>query len=94
MSVAEVNLLASIGAIFLASVLTYLFSRFGKAADARGAAEAALMGLGPAIIQEQNKRIAQASAQIEALWKRDEECRRELRASAERIYILERKVGP
>lgn len=49
-------------------VITFFISRMSKGYDARGAAEAALIGTGPAIIIEQNKRIAALTADSSRLW--------------------------
>ena len=50
-----------------------------KRFDARGQAEAALIGIGPQIIREQNTRIDQLSSQIDDIYRREQECQRDLR---------------
>lgn len=85
----DTNTLTTIITAIGAAVITFAVARFGKSWDARGQAEAALMGIGPAIIQEQNKRIGNLTEQIEALWKRDRECREELADGNRRLRLLE-----
>lgn len=94
MTPAEINALTSVATLILGSLITYALTRLGKAADARVAADAAVMGIVPPIIEQQNKRITQLTEEVERLWERDRECRRELDEANDRILILERKVGP
>ena len=91
---ADPNTVATAAAAFAGAFLTFLVGRISKNWDARGQAEAALLGIAPPIIAELNKHIAQLNEQIEALWKRDYECRRELEKAKQRIFVLERKIGP
>lgn len=91
--IADPNFLASGLAIIATGIVTYLITRFGKAADARGLAEAALVGIGPIIIEGQNKRISELTNQVDMLWTRDSECREKLAAAAARILVLEQKTA-
>jgi hypothetical protein len=79
---AEINLLATLGSVLLTAILTYGVTRVGKGYDARAAAEAALIGTGPTIIAEQNRRISALTedsgrlwVQIQESYKRERECR-------------------
>lgn len=87
------NLVAGGIAALVASTITFLFARYGKGLDAREQAEAALMGIGPAIIAEQNKRIAQLSDDIAAIWEREHDCRVQLNEAQKRIDMLEHRMN-
>lgn len=97
---------ALIGALSAAS-LGYLFSRLSKRFDARTAAEAALLGTGPAIIKEQIARITELERNYTLLWDKLGEaltreiqcqndlaaCRREHQQLALRVGALEGRLG-
>jgi len=80
------NLFSLSGGAVVTGLFTYLVMRSTKYHDLRIAAESALLQSGPAIIAEQNKRIATLQKNIDDLWERlqqttlrEEECRDELR---------------
>lgn len=94
----DINLWTSIGTIVLTGVVTITITRWGKNLDARGLAEAALIGIGPQIITAQNIRIDALSRQCDDCWKREKECRdeldrqkREMSAALDRISALEHR---
>lgn len=103
----DVNLTAVLGAATITGAFTFLVMRSSKHYDARSAAEAALIGTGPTIIAEQNKRIASMQTEINNLWaqmqqsyKSERECREQLtdfrhqnRDLATKIYALEKRLG-
>jgi GTP cyclohydrolase II len=62
-----------------------------KQYEARAHAEAALMGIGPTIITQQNVRIDQLSAQLDVLWKRERDCQEQLDDARSRIERLEKR---
>jgi uncharacterized coiled-coil protein SlyX len=98
-----VTVLAFVGT----GVMTLLVTRYGKHHDARGLAEAELLGIGPKIIKEQNDRIASQRDEIDGLWKELQrvvererkcqsdliECLFQLRSAQQRIIALEKRLG-
>lgn len=90
---ADPNVIALILGAASTAFAGYLATRTIKRGDARAEAEAALIGIGPKIIEQQNARIETLTKQMEALWDREHECQRELAFAKNRIEILERKVG-
>lgn len=95
----DVNWWTSISTIILTGVVTIGITRWGKNLDARGLAEAALIGIGPQIIAQQNTRIDSLSRQCDDCWRREKECRDELdrqktsmSAALDRISALERRA--
>lgn len=87
----ETNVLASIGGILLTGIITYGISRLSRASDARGNYEATLLRISPEIIKEQNRRIDELSQQWREMWRREQECRRDLDSALQRIAALEAK---
>jgi len=87
-------------------VVSLLIGRISKGFDARGAAEAALIGTGPAIITEMNRQNGLLQAEITRLWTqareysdREQKCRQELaecqfnlRSMEQRVIALEHKL--
>lgn len=97
----DANLIAGLGGIALTGVVTYIVARGNKQFDARAQAEAALIGIGPQIIREQNTRIDALYKQCSDCWERERECREELGkqmtqlgAALLRITALEQRDGP
>ena len=78
MTIVGDNLWATIGSIVATAVVTYLISRATRNFDARGQAEAALIGIGPKIIEEQNRRISDLSAENARMWTIVQEHRTEI----------------
>lgn len=85
----DTNILASLGGILLTGVITYGISRISKSSDARGQYEATLLGIGPKIIEEQNRRIDELSRQWRDCIQREQECQSQLRTAFSRIEALE-----
>lgn len=91
-AVADPNFIAlAVGGV-VTTITGILIARASKQSDARAQAEAALIGLGPQIIAQQNARIDALTTQIDAIWKRELECRRELDLAKRRIESLENHV--
>lgn len=88
----DTNILASLGGILLTGVITYGISRISKASDARGQYETTLLGIGPKIIEEQNRRIDELSKQWREIWQREQECRHDLNTALRRIAALEKRM--
>lgn len=87
----NVNLVTSLAALVFGGAVSFTIARMSKNSDARGAAEAALIGIGPAIITEQNRRIEILNKEVARLWsewrkaiEREQECRRRLDALEQR----------
>jgi peptidoglycan hydrolase CwlO-like protein len=76
----EANWWAATLAAIASGVVSYWISRLSKTYDARGAAEAALIGSGPTIIAEQNRRISELWDQMQAGHKRERKCQEEVNA--------------
>lgn len=89
---ADVNVISVVVGAGATALAGYLATRTIKRGDARAEAEAALIGIGPKIIEQQNIRIDSLSKQIEYLFTREQECRVELTAARDRIEILEKKL--
>lgn len=103
----ESNLWATILAVFGTGVVTFVVTRLSKGHDARGQAEAALIGTGPTIIAEQNRRISGMQKDLDRMWvelqemaKRERKCRDdlaetrfELKGAQQAIIALEYKLG-
>lgn len=70
---AENNWWAAALAAIPTGIISYLVARSTKVYDARGAAEAALIGAGPTIIAEQNRRIEAIQNDNGRLWKQIQE---------------------
>ncbi len=99
----DANALALIGAAVVAGV----FSLIVATRSGRVSAEAALLGMPGPIIAEQNKRIASLQDDIDKLWdqlqamyKREQECQDEVREYRhtnrellQKVVILEAKVA-
>lgn len=89
----DVNLWTSIGTIVLTGIVTITITRWGKNLDARGLAEAALIGIGPQIIAQQNTRIDMLSRQCDDCWKREKECREELDRQKTRMHDALKRIS-
>lgn len=79
------NLWAVALAAASSGLVTFIIARASKGYDARSAAEAALIGTGPTIIAEQNRRIQAIQedngrlwAQVQESYQRERECRVEI----------------
>lgn len=83
-------------AVILAAVatgtVTYIVGRLSKNYDARGAAEAALIGTGPTIIAEQNRRIQSIQEDNGRLWRQIQEGHDRERKCQEEIGELREQV--
>ena len=88
----EGNWWAAILAAIGSGLVTFWISRLSKSYDARGAAEAALIGTGPAIIIEQNKRIAALNADTAKLWDQIQQGYARERKCHEEIQQLQTQV--
>lgn len=84
------NLWSAIGAAAGTGLITYFVNRSTRNFDARGQAEAALIGIGPKIIEEQNKRIDSLTKSLDLLWAAERKCQVDLGAALARIAALER----
>lgn len=89
---ADANVIATVVGVVATAFTGFLATRMLKRTDARAEAEAALIGLGPKIIDQQNVRIDQLSREVDAIWRRERECMKELDEAKVRIALLERKV--
>lgn len=90
---AEANWWAAALAAIGSGLITFWISRLSKSYDARGAAEAALIGTGPAIIIEQNKRIAALTADSHRLWTQIQEGYERERRCRDEIQVLQGQMG-
>lgn len=81
---------SAIGAALGSGVIMFIVARATKNFDARGQAEAALIGIGPKIIEEQNKRIDSLTKSIDTLWAAERKCQTDLATALNRIAALER----
>ena len=97
MSSIEPSVIAYYAVPLLTAVLAFAAGRFNKGFDARVAAEAALIGAGPAIIAAQNERMRLMGDQIVELWKQlneaqvaERRCTEELIRLRLRIDVIER----
>src|SRR6478735_3509371 len=93
------NLFSVTGGAIITGFFTYVVTRSAKHHDAKMFAEAALLQSGPAIIAEQNKRIAILQKSMDDLWERlqqtgarEEECRDELRELRHQNHDLQTKI--
>ena len=88
----EQTIYATILAPLITGAIGFLVVWYGRRFDARGQAEAALMGIGPVIIQEQNKRIDELSRANDDLWRREHQCQRDLSELRSRMERVERRL--
>lgn len=93
------NILAAIVSVTLTAVIGFIVARAGKRHDARAQAEAALIGIGPQIIKEQNLRINQQDErinllgrEIDKLRERERDCQEQLDSANNRIALLESRI--
>lgn len=107
MAVVEPGVIAYYAVPVLTAALAFAAGRYNKGFDARTAAEAALIGTGPTIIAEQNRRIEGLQREMDRLWKqlrevneRERECqdqlreqRHQLRDQDQKIIALEHRLG-
>ena len=89
----DANWLALGGAAIASGVVTWWVSRLSKMYDARGAAEAALIGSGPTIIAEQNRRIQAIQDDNNRLWKQVQEGYERERKCQNEINVLQGQVS-
>ena len=89
----EVNWWAAGLAAVASGVVSWWISRVSKIYDARGAAEAALIGSGPTIIAEQNKRIQAIQEDNGHLWKQIQEGHERERKCQVEINVLQTEVS-
>ena len=101
------NWLLGAASLFLAALITAIFTRSAKRGDARAAQEAALVGLGPQLVREQNVRIDtlgkdidRQRTEIDRLWeenrtarRREQECQEDLHDAQRRIATLEQRMN-
>jgi hypothetical protein len=87
---------ANFTAIAVSGVVTLVggvaLAYFARRFDARGQAEAALIGIGPQIIVAQNVRIDALSRQVEDVYKREQDCQRQLSDANHKIAESERRI--
>lgn len=95
---ADYNIIAAVGGGIVTVLAGYTVFRLSKAFDARSQAEAALIGIGPQIIKEQNDRIDRLNVRIDdqsktidTLWTRERECREELTACRDEMGAIDRR---
>lgn len=88
----EGNVWAAILAAVGTGLVSFFISRLSKNYDARGAAEAALIGSGPTIIAEQNRRIQAIQDDNGRLWRqvqegheRERKCQNEIQALQDQV---------
>jgi CheY-like chemotaxis protein len=100
------NIWATVASLFTASLIGFIFTKLVKRGDARAQAEAALIGIGPTIIKEQNVRIDQLSQESDRqrkeieqqreefhkVWVRERECQEHLQEVNTRLAVLEGKL--
>jgi hypothetical protein len=87
------NLFGGIAAALTTGIVTYLITRSSKGMDARSTAEAALIGIGPSIIANQNIRISALETEHTRLWKELVEAQYRERTCLQRLFIIERQLG-
>jgi hypothetical protein len=97
---ANSDLIALITAPVVTAIVTWWLANRSKNSDARLQTESQLLGLGPIIIQGQNKRIGELEAQISSMWAEIGLARSEVasaRASErnclQRVMLLEHRLG-
>jgi septal ring factor EnvC (AmiA/AmiB activator) len=88
----EANWWAAALAAIASGIVSWWISRLSKSFDARGAAEAALIGTGPTIIAEQNRRIQAIQEDNGRLWQqvqeghvREQKCQEEVNTLQEQV---------
>ena len=89
----EVNWWAAGLAAVASGVVSWWISRVSKIYDARGAAEAALIGSGPTIIAEQNRRIEAIQEDNGRLWRQVQEGYERERKCQSEINTLQAEVS-
>lgn len=89
----EGNWWAAILAAVASGVVSYWIARISKAYDARGAAEAALIGSGPTIIAEQNRRMGEMQTEINRLWHEVQLAHKREQKCMQRVSVLEARLG-
>jgi hypothetical protein len=89
------NLFGLIAGAATTGLFAYLTMRRSKYYDARQSSEAAMWGIGPKIIEDQNKRIENQNTQIGQLWERisatdrlHQECRNDLISMTQEVREL------
>lgn len=88
------NIISAITALLVGGVVTYGVGRLGKGHDARAAAEAALIGIGPTIIAEQNRRIGAMNDDVQRMWGQLRESFAREQECLSRLNALERMLKP
>lgn len=93
------NAWAAVVAATITGVFAWAVNRLSKGYDARGAAEAALIGTGPVIIAEQNLRINGLQTEMSRLWDqlrealdREQRCQRDLAECMFKLKDVEQKM--
>jgi hypothetical protein len=86
---------AAVAASVTTGIFMYATMRRSKNYDARQASEAAMWGIGPKIIENQNERIEKQNTQIAQLWERindtdrlHQECRNDLLSMTQEVREL------
>lgn len=87
------NWAATFGAPLLTAVLGFGLAKLAKGHDARSTAEAALIGIGPQIIVDQNKQISELRDDLTRMWERLNESTAREQACQRQLIEHERKIS-
>jgi hypothetical protein len=89
------NWFGAVAAAVTAGLFAIFTMRRSKSYDARAASEAAMWGIGPKIIEDQNKRIENQTIEMGRLWERinetdrlHQECRNDLLSMTQEVREL------
>jgi hypothetical protein len=89
------NWFGLVAAATTTGLFAYLTMRRSKYYDARAASETAMWGIGPKIIEDQNRRIESQNTQISKLWERindtdrlHQQCRSDLLSMTQEVREL------
>ncbi len=85
----DANWWAATLAAIASGLVSFFITRLSKNSDARGAAEAALIGTGPTIIAEQNRRIQAIQEDNSNLWRQIQEGHERERKCQDEINVLQ-----